>query len=315
MNASMVGGGASNKQAAASPNNNNSNDRLVTTANTTPRDAARSPSSSSSSSSSTGLLENLTLESASKRKRDDVLYGVSSNKSLLSNNNNNNIKMTMHNSIQNTKDSATMTSSSNNKTGNSVSPMTLVNLGNAAVLSLRRGNTMVLPTNNNTSSRFPRRNSSVGDVFGTQNRASELVSPGVLRLDHHRRRPTTTMSSSDASAASLGYGEDTGTTAMNREASRAVTPADLGYDETAPPTSMRRRLQLNHQPYAPPAKRQCRYQRRNSFVIPETSRAKGQGPGFSWKAMEFIYGVPPPPPAVVDGTAGSSESGLPTLPE
>jgi hypothetical protein len=60
--------------------------------------------------------------------------------------------------------------------------------------------------------------------------------------------------------------------------------AALGYGDTEEP---------------PPSKRR-RHQRRNSFVIPETSRSTGQTSGFSWRAMDFLYGLPP-------GTAASQE--------
>lgn len=58
----------------------------------------------------------------------------------------------------------------------------------------------------------------------------------------------------------------------------------------------------------PQAKRQRRrYQRRNSFVIAETA-GRG-GPGFSRKAMEFIYGVAPPADTEADGEAAGVVTG------
>ena len=136
------------------------------------------------------------------------------------------------------------------------------------------------------------------------------------------------------SAAALGYGsendEDRGRpseTTSNQRKTGAQPPssADLGYGVVVdePPsipirsTLRQQRFRWDHSNHhntntscdPPRAKRPCR---RNSFVIPETSRAPGQrGGGFSWKAMEFIYGIPPPPTLAASSTALN----LPTLPE
>jgi len=167
----------------------------------------------------------------------------------------------------------------NNQIGHSVvSPMTLVTLGKAC---------------------RARRRSSTGVVegrlsSGTQARAKQLVS-GKWQLQTNRDGSSSTAKSDSgisyslsSSPVDLGYG-DTPTAAAtkidtNNNAKTAV-PSDLGYGDDDGDIS---------NTMQPPTKRPCRYQRRNSFVIPETSRAQGRkASNFSRKAMEFIYGVPP----------------------
>lgn len=69
--------------------------------------------------------------------------------------------------------------------------------------------------------------------------------------------------------------------------SEAENADALGYGTEQGGTE-RKRLQATSND-APPSKRR-RYQRRNSFYIPETSRTSAQASGFSWKAMDFLYG-------------------------
>ena len=76
----------------------------------------------------------------------------------------------------------------------------------------------------------------------------------------------------------------------NQETSKLDEHADaLGYNTEEPEDPQRKRRQAASSHDAPPTKRR-RYQRRNSFYIPETSRSSAQDSGFSWKAMDFLYG-------------------------
>lgn len=78
----------------------------------------------------------------------------------------------------------------------------------------------------------------------------------------------------------------------SRPQQEAAPDNSLGYDTHEPDAKRPQSATTAHptDAYAPPAKRR-RYQRRNSFYIPETSRSPGQTSGFSWKAMDFIYGM------------------------
>ena len=64
----------------------------------------------------------------------------------------------------------------------------------------------------------------------------------------------------------------------------------LGYETAQPDGDQQKRIQsaLANDDY-PPQKRR-RFQRRNSYYVPETSRTNGQTSGFSWQAMDFLCG-------------------------
>jgi hypothetical protein len=142
----------------------------------------------------------------------------------------------------------------------------------------------------------PRRSSIPQKTAELQAATHSLSLESASRRSRFPRRPTHMADMMMASRASqlltsaLAYPPAcSGTGAATHEEAAA-----LGYGATEEP---------------PPAKRR-RQQRRNSFVIPETSRSTGQTSGFSWGAMDFLYGRPPGTAASQGGFANVAASSL-----
>ncbi|CAB9499826.1 expressed unknown protein [Seminavis robusta] len=88
--------------------------------------------------------------------------------------------------------------------------------------------------------------------------------------------------------------------------SRASKLLNLAYQQEGATSEEAQALGYGASEEPRPTKRR-RYQRRNSFVVAETSRSSGQQSGFSWRAMDFLYGRSQPV-AVAQPSAASMAS-------